>query len=516
MLDMPFMINRLLVLIALLGLSFTAVSPLAAQPKKVELDTLDRYIQKNVDDFKVPGVAVGIIKDGEIIFQKGYGLLTVNTTDSVTPESIFGVASCTKSFTAAGIAILVEEGKLKWEDKVTDYLPGFALSDPYISAQITIRDLLCHRSGLGTFDGDLLWFQTEYDREEVVRRIRHLKVRHGFREEFGYQNVMYIAAGLVIEEASGMSWDEFMKEHFFQPIGMVNTTTSVNDISPGSQTATPHLNGKVIYKGNYDNAGPAASINSNTTDLLKWLNMWLEDGKVGEHHVISHASIRELWSSHTPLSVSSFDEVAGTNFKSYALGWKIYDYSGKKVIEHDGGIPGFISKVCMVPGEKLGIVILANDMGWLNSALNYRILDAFLNDKQRDYGAEFLEYYKRHLKTQADAEEVRDKERKKRTKPTRKFVADYAGLFRDKMYGNARIMENKGKLKLTLLPTKELFTAELEHWQDDTFVFKFKDPFLPRGFLTYQLDDADNIIGFTIDLPNPDFHFDNLEFKKVQ
>jgi len=480
----------------------------------VDLEALNAYIENAVQQFDVPGFAVGIVKDGELVFSKGYGVAVAGGADSITPHSVFGIASLTKAFTAAALAQQVEQGRLNWDDKVSKILPDFRMNDSYVTRNITVRDLLCHRSGLATFDGDLLWYQTSYSRAEVVKRIRYLEPKQEFRSEFGYQNVMYIAAGMVLEKVSGETWDDYIGAHFFDALDMDQSCTSIKELEPQWKVAQPHIDGQRVALGNYDNSGPAASINSNVDDMSQWMLCWLNGGKHKGEKVLDAKSIESLLAAQTPRKISSFDKLNGIHFKNYALGWNTFDYSGKKVVAHDGGLPGYISKICMVPGEDLGMIILANDMTWLNDALMYKILDCYFNDKTRDWAAEYLEYKKSYDKSKVEQEAILVGERKKGTKPRIKYLDEYEGKYNDQYYGEATVVEVKGKLVLTLEPTKAVFTGTLEHWHDDTFRIAFNDPFLPKGFVHFDYTEAGKVAGFSIELNNPDLHFSNLYFEK--
>ncbi|MFO7445488.1 MAG: serine hydrolase [Ignavibacteriaceae bacterium] len=474
---------------------------------------LDAYINKAVQDFNIPGLAVGIVKNGQIVFSKGYGLRNTETGDPVTPETIFGLASVSKAFTAACIGILVDEGKINWDDKVTDHLSWFKLHDPYVTRELTVRDLLCHRSGLATFDGDLLWYATDYSREEIVKRISLLPLKNGFREKYGYQNVMYITAGEVIKAVTGKTWDEFVQERIFTPLNMSSSNTSTSEYSSGKNWSFPHIEGKPLRFLDYDNSGPAASINSSVNDLLNWLMMWLNKGKFNDTLILSEAAISVITSPHLVLNSGQGNEIMGTHFRNYGLGWALYDYSGRKIIEHSGGLPGVHTKAAIVPEDSLGIVILSNQINFLINPLLKKILDYHLNDKDVDYAAEALQNFNKYL---AETEEKRKKKEESRIKETfpSLLLKEYAGLYEDKMYGKAEVTFSGSELILTLLPTKELFTSKMEHWHYNTFRIKFADPFLPEGLVTFDFNPDGNISGFKIDLPNPDFHFYNLNFKK--
>lgn len=495
---------------------FAFIFPFSAQStRQVDYAALDDYIAKAIKNFELPGLAIGIFKDSTVVFQKGYGLREIGKKDKITPRSVFAIASCSKAFTAACIGILVDKGKIKWDDKVIDLLPEFQLHDPYITRELTIRDLLCHRCGLATFDGDLLWYGTSYNRKEVMHRIRHLPIKNSFRIKFGYQNVMYIVTGELIKAVTGKSWDKFVQEKIFQPLEMRSSSTSIKEFKAGQDLALPHVNGKPIPHQNFDNVGPAGSINSNVEDLLKWLQLWLNGGKWKERQILSQKSLDTILSPQTILPLSSSQKRSGIHFTMYGLGWSLMDYSGRKVINHGGGLPGFISNVVMVPEEKLGMVVLTNGMSSLPRALMYKILDSFLNESDRDWASEFLGYQKKREQNLKDKKAAREGKRKKGSKPSL-ANRDYAGIYNDKMYGKAEIIQDKGKLMLKLIPTEELFTSEMEHWHYNTFRIKFKDPFLSHGFVTFDFNADGDITGFKIDLPNPDLHFHNLNFKRIE
>ncbi|MDX2247504.1 MAG: serine hydrolase [Bacteroidia bacterium] len=481
---------------------------------QVDYEKLDDYLAKAVADYNVPGLAIAIVKDGNMVFSQGYGLREVGTEKPITPNSIFSIASCSKAFTATCIGMLVDEGKLNWDDRVIDHLPDFQLHDAYVTRELRVRDLLCHRAGFDTFDGDLLWYGTHYDREEVIRRIRFLPLKNSFRSRFGYSNVMFITAGEVIEAVSGMTWDEFVQKRLMEPLGMKDATTTNQNFKKKDERALPHLNGIVVEDINYDNSGPAASLNASVTDLSKWLTFWLGGGKYGDKQLLSPESWREILSAQTAQNPSNLEQQMGIHFESYALGWRLFDYAGRKVVEHDGGLPGYISKVAFIPEENLGVVILTNGMpAVLNMALRNEVFDRFLNGKESDWAGRMLSIEKNYLAYVAGQKAEREKTQITGTQPSLP-PADYSGKYEDKMYGPAEVVIRDGKLFLTLLPTSTLFTGELRHWHYNTFRVDFADPFLPFGLIVFEMDSQGKVTGFTIDLPNPDFNFYNLKFEK--
>jgi CubicO group peptidase (beta-lactamase class C family) len=481
--------------------------------KTVDYPALDRYIKKAAADFHLEGLTIGIVKDDRVVFIKGYGVKDVDSGEKVTPDSLFNIASLTKAFTAACVGILVQQGKLHWDDKVIDLLPGFQLSDPYISRELTIRDILSHRSGFGTFDGDLLWYRTPYDPAEIIRRMRYMPVRQQFRSEFGYQNNMYIIAGEIVGRVSGMPWAEFLKTNLLDPLEMKTTLTCSQSLREGMNLARPHVEGET-YPLYVQAPNAAASIYSSAAEMLNWLRMLLNDGKWKDKQLLQPAVLEELFSPRTILKVSSFFKKNGTHFRTYGLGWNISDYYGELFYEHSGGMPGYISKAVLVPGKKLGFVILTNNLNGATNLLKYKLLDLFVTGRQTDWNKVFMEFVEKGEKRKKEEEEARLKSRVANTRPSLE-PGRYAGIYEDRVYGRAQIVFENETLVLSLLPAKEVFTSDMEHWHYDTFRVKFRDSFLPQGFVTFQFDSNGEVIGFKIDLPNPDFHFHHLDFKKV-
>ena len=488
--------------------------PTIAQQQK-DYKALDKYIEKAVADFGIPGLAVGIIKNGEIVLLKGYGYRNTETKKKVDENTVFGIASCSKAFTAATIAILVDEGKLNWDDKVIDHYPSFQMYDPYITRELTIRDLLCHRSGLQTFDGDLLWYGTDLSREEVIRQIRFRKNEYSLRAKFGYSNVMFIAATEVVKAVTGHSWDAFVNQKIFQPLGMTSTNTSNATFDKGMDVAYPHIDGKPEAFINYDNSAGAAAINTSAADLLKWVQLMLDKGALNDTSVFSKKQYYTLVAQQTVLPAGAAEKVGGTHFSGYGLGWFLKDYQGMKIIQHGGGLPGFHSKVVFVPEDSLGYVILANQISGGVGALDHKILDFFLTDSDKDWARLYLDYEKKQEVKKGENAKAKEEARVKNTSPSLS-LENYTGLYEDKMYGQAKVEMRDGQLFVTLLPTKKLFYSTMEHWQYDTFRIQFNDPYLPEGFVTFSFDSEANVMGFKIDLENPDFHFYKLDFERVE
>ncbi|RMF65414.1 MAG: serine hydrolase, partial [Calditrichaeota bacterium] len=357
------------------------------------------------------------------------------------------------------------------------------------------------------------WYETGYSHEEIIRRMRYLPIKNEFRSQFGYQNNMYMIAGEIVARVTGKSWSQFVYDRIFGPLGMSDSRTSSKDLSQDLDIAYPHLQGKLqqIY---VQEPFAAGSIYSSVDDMSRWIRMLLNEGRWQGKTILSPASVEELFSPQTVIKLSPFMKSHGSHFYAYGLGWFLFDYAGRKIVEHDGGMPGYISKVTLVPEEELGLVILTNDMNILTGALRYKILDTFFGQKETDWAAQYLVFKKQREEARKTREAERVAQRVAGTKPSL-ALAEYAGTYRDEMYGDARVDFDGKKLQVTLLPAAEKFTSQMEHWHYDTFRIKFRDAFLPAGFVTFHLDSKGQIADFTIDLPNPDFHFFNLDFKRV-
>ena len=502
-----------LVLLSLLII--TSFSILSSQVSKQDLAKIDETVKKAFEVFKPTGLAVAIVKDSAIIYQRALGYADAGIKRPVTTTSLFNIASCSKAFTAACIAILVDEGKLKWTDKVTDYFPEFKLADDYITRQLTVEDLLCHRSGLGTFFGDLLWYNTEYTDEEVMMRMRNEPITRRFGIEFGYQNIMFMMAGDLVKKLTGQTWSEFVDSRIYTPLGMVQTRPSNDELSKDQDIAYGHINNKVLGIYDFNAAKSAASMYSNIEEMSIWTMLMLNKGKYNGNQIISPSGITRILEPHTILGASNSQKQHGINFYTYGMGWFIYDYNGKKIAEHDGGMPGYISKVTLIPEQKMSIIILNNGNDfYVNSALIGDLMDILVKGKEFDWIGEYSA-----IKTRSDSyEESSNRKRiESRISDTRPSLnpSGYTGTFRDKSYGDAEIKLEGEKLLLTFLPSKKVFTGELEHWHYDTFKVVFKDEYLTFGLITFSFDSAGKVTGFKIDLPSGDFHFWNLDFKKI-
>jgi CubicO group peptidase (beta-lactamase class C family) len=512
-----------------LGLLFLLlfVAPLSLRAQAVATDArlkeIDEYAAKAMKDWKVPGFAMAIVKDDKVIFAKGYGVRKLGEPTPVDERTLFAIASNTKAFTAAAIAMLVDEGKLKWDDPATKYLPGFQLYDPYVTRELTVRDLLSHRSGLATFGGDLLWYDTTYKSDEILRRIRYLKPTSSFRSRYGYQNIMFLAAGQIVSNVTGKSWEQFIRERFLNPLGMSSTTTSITAFKSTDNVAAPHneLDGKIriVRYSNVDSAGPAAALNSSVADMAQWIRLQLGRGKYEGKQFFSPQAAREMWSPQTIVPISEQSEKFNPtkHFNTYGLGWFLSDYHGRKLVSHGGGLDGMVSQTAMMPEENLGVVVLTNSETSLSSIMVSKVFDVFLGVPVRDWSAELLERAKQAKEAEKAEAQKQESERVTGTKPSLPLPG-YTGAYGGELYGEAKVMEENGRLVLRLVPAPN-FVGDLEHWQYDTFRVKWREsvsyPF-PKGFVTFTLNAQGKVDEMKIDVPNPDFDFKELEFKRMQ
>lgn len=462
----------------------------------------EEYAEKARLDWKVPGMSIAVIKDDKIVFAKGFGVKKVGEAAVVDERTVFAIGSSSKAFTAAAIAMLVDEGKLKWDDPVTKYLPEFETYDPYVTREMTIRDLLTHRSGLER--GDYLWYGTENSREEILRRARFIKPTWSLRSTFGYQNLMYLAAGQVVEKVTGKTWDEFVEQRIFAPLGMTASNTSVGAFKNGDNIANPHaeIDDKVVPIAwrKIDNIAPAGSINSNVVDVAQWVRLQLGQGTYEGKKVFSPAVAKEMHMSQTVMRLEGPYTIfyPEAHFLNYGLGWFMHDYKGRKVVEHGGAIDGMRAAVAMMPEEKLGVVILTNMNGSIISMpLMYRIFDAYLGQPQKDWSAEMLKSYKILLDQAAAAQKKADAERVTGTKPSLD-PAGYAGTYSNELYGDVKVTEENGKLKLRFGPA---FESILEHWHYDTFRATFTAAGVTKAPVSFGLNVQGKAETLTLNLP---------------
>jgi CubicO group peptidase (beta-lactamase class C family) len=472
--------------------------------------------------FTVPGLAVAIVKDGKVVLAKGYGVRRMGDPAPVDAHTRFGIASNTKLFTATAIALLVEEGKVEWDAPVSRYLPAFAMSDPYVTHELTVRDLLVHRSGLGLGAGDLLWWPpSTYNRKEIARRLRYIPLSTSFRSAYAYDNVLYLVAGELIEAVSGQSWEDFVRSRILRKIGMNDSDVRHSGATEQGNVAGTHaeVNDTVRPVAPFasDNTNPAGGVMTGAADIAKWLLVQLDSGKVANGPpLFSPASAKELWREVTP--VPTGDVPGGMpqlahlrpTMAGYALGLGVRDYRGYILRQHTGGLPGYLSKVAMIPDLRVGIAVLTNqESGAAFDAIAYRVLDYYIGAKSPDYPALFQQLVAANQKKIRDAEQKAAGSRDSTSGPSLP-LAKYAGTYRDPWYGDVRISQEGKGLAIRFTRTPSL-VGDLLHWQHDTFLARWRDRELRAdAYATFWLN-ADGTINQLRMVPasaSVDFSFD--------
>jgi CubicO group peptidase (beta-lactamase class C family) len=504
-----------------LALAIILTAPLTAQqavPAAPPRD-LDRYVASVMQAFEVPGIALAIVKDGKVVVARGYGVRKLGDPTPVNAYTRFGIASNTKAFTATALGLLVEAGKLRWDAPVIDYLPGFQMWDPYVTRELTVRDLLVHRSGLGLGAGDLLWWPpSTYDRQEIMRRLRYIKPATSFRYAYAYDNVLYTVAGELIGAVSGQTWEDFVVSRILKTVEMDSSDVLHSQAGVSGNSATPHarIDGVVrpVAPFTNDNTNPAGGINTGAADIAKWLIVQLDSGRLnGGARLFSPLTTRQLWTLVTPIPFGNPPpELAPLkrNFNGYALGFNVTDYRGRRVVTHTGGLPGYVSRLLMVPDLRLGIAVLTNqESGAAFDAIAYRILDHYLGAPPFDWVAGYKALNARIDSLTAVELAKATAERDTASRPSLP-LARYAGTYTDAWYGDITIALENGKLVIRFSHTPSL-VGDLEHWQYDTFIARWRDRELRAdAYVTFALDPDGSIAQAKLAAVSPetDFSFD--------
>ncbi|HOW84832.1 MAG TPA: serine hydrolase [Candidatus Aminicenantes bacterium] len=508
----------------LLALS-PAVSPLPGAPRAGAAPAvavppgLDAAVARIMKAFEVPGLALAVVKDGRVVWAKGYGVRRLGDPAPVDARTLFGIASNTKVFTATALGLLVEEGKLAWDAPVVDYLPWFMMYDAYVTREITVRDLLVHRSGLGLGAGDLLWWpESTYDRRDVARRLRYIKPATSFRSAYAYDNVLYLVAGEVIQAVSGRTWEDFVAERILKRIGMTGSNVRHSAAGDAGNVAAPHarVEGAVrpVAPFTSDNTNPAGGINSGAEDMARWMLVRLNRGKLADGTALySERTARQI---ETPVTIvpnpAPAAELAAlrSNFSAYALGLGVRDYRGQRVLSHTGGLPGYVSQVTLLPERNLGIAVLTNaESTEAFAALTWQIIDHDLGAPPTDWTAAYLK-----LKARQDAETAaalgRSSSARNASSRPSLPLAGYAGTYTDAWYGDVVLAEENGHLVMRFTRTAAL-VGDLEHWQYDTFIARWRDRELRAdAYVSFALDPDGSIGRIRMEAVSPetDFSYD--------
>lgn len=435
----------------------------------------DQWIEAGMEDWGIPGMAIAVVKEGEVIHLKGYGLQMLGEDAPVDEHTLFGIASVSKNMTAAALAILVDEGKLHWDDRIIDHIPWFELNDPWVTAELTVRDLLIHRVGLGRILGNRLQFKTNATRDEVLYSMRYMELEAPFRYQYVYNNVMYSLAGQLIEYIEGVSWDEFMEKRLFRPLGMERTNTSITQLEGMDNLAWPHQeiygHVRVIPRRNWDNAGPAGGVNSSVYDLTKWLMLQL--GQAGKFEDTILVSRRQMEEIHRPQIVLPADDPYAAQ-SSYGLGWRITDYHGHRILTHGGATDGFNTSAYLLPEYDLGIVVVTNTFNLFREAVCFTVIDHVLGIEENDWHDHYLERYNLVFERAMDMRQEIHDSRDESLQPCFE-EEDHIGVFYHAAYGKLEVISTDKGLKLRFWEDDEL-TADLEHWQGNTYRAIWNNP----------------------------------------
>jgi CubicO group peptidase (beta-lactamase class C family) len=497
------MISALVMRRALCGILLCApalYSQSSAKGKGADpLAGFDAYVAKGMKDWDVPGMEIAVVKDDSVTFIKGYGVKTVGGHDSVNIHTLFANASTTKAFSSYAVMLMADSGRLSLDSRVADRLPQLQVMSPYVTSELTVRDLLTHRSGLP--EAGYLWYGTNYDFNEIAKKLRLVKPTYSFREHFQYQNETYAAAGFIAAAAAKEDWEAMFKKDIFTPLGMNETVTNTAAAVAYKNVATPHFRiddtVRAIDRYQTDNIGPAGAMYSNVADMTKWLRFLLDSARLGGKRMLSAPNFAELWKLQQIVGPDEFYPTARLthpNYTAYGLGWFLEDYRGEAVVFHTGSIDGFVAIVGLIPSRKLGVVIFENlDHAELRHALMYTVFDRYMGGGTHDWSAEMKKMYDGARAQRAQAVAAEAKKRVMGTKPSLPLEA-YAGTYRDALYGTTTIKMKDGKLWVD----DPFATATVEHWNYDTFEFKYTKRWFGTQLVTFQLGTDGKVSGLDL------------------
>ena len=456
-----------------------------------KVEEFDKYVEAARKDWKVPGLSIVVVQDGKVLLSKGYGTKELGKPDPVNNETLFGSMSTTKAMVVVGLGVLVDEGKLSWDDPVIKHLPNFRVADPYVTSELKVRDLLTHNAGLG--NADFLWGRgSDLSSDEIVRRMQYARPAYSFRSGFIYQNIMYLVAGKIMEKVSGMPWERFMTERVFGPLGMKNTFPTMALTSNYPNKSTSHFEIKkeikVIPEGSADPVGPAGSVWSTSDDMGKWVSFLL--GNPPAKQILKPGTLSEMFKPQVMVPASMYPtfQITKPHWITYGLGWFQHDYRGEMVNFHTGSLAGRTAIVGLMRDKNLGVYIFGNlDHAEVRHALMYKVFDVFgFNDNSRDWSAEMKKLYDG---LEAEGEKQVEAQRARRlpnTKPSMP-LASYVGTFSDPFYGTVQVEMVEGKLRLKV--AKDV-TADLDHWHLDSFMATWNREWNGQSLVTFQLNPA--------------------------
>jgi CubicO group peptidase (beta-lactamase class C family) len=455
-------------------------------------DSLDVYVERALKEWKIPGVSVCVVKDGSVVVMKGYGVGEIGTNNKVDENTLFMIGSNTKAFTATALAILDAEKKLSLDDQVAKWLPDFTLYDPWVTKEVIIRDLLCHRLGFETFQGDFMFFDSDLSTAEMREKFGRLKPLYSFRSKWGYTNAAFMTAGEIIPKVTGKTWAEFLKEKIFTPLNMNRTLALSKDIAAASNKASAHTvwRGelrKVAY-GSIDAMAPAGAISSSVNDLSKWVLMQLNNGKFEDKEIVPASALAKTRLPHSILGNGGTMFNSG-HFALYGLGWFLEEYNGKKIVSHTGGVNGFVTSITLIPEEKLGIIVLTNtDANSFYEALKWELMDAYLGLPYRNYSNRML--MNQRINDSQTEKMLAAKRDTINSKPkTALALSDYTGDYVHELYGKMNIRLEKGELIMRFEHHPNRY-SKLEALGGNRFLSTWNDPLYGVKVLPFTVENG--------------------------
>ena len=455
-------------------------------------DSIDSYVQTALKDWEIPGVAVCVVKDGKVEFMKGYGVTELGTNDKVDGNTLFMIGSNTKAFTATALAMLDADSTISLDDKVTKWIPQFRLDNKAAGEQAIIRDLLCHRIGFQTFQGDFTYWTSNLSPTEVIEKMSHIKAVYPFRTKWGYTNAAFLTAGMIIPAATGMRWEDFITQKIFQPLGMNRTIALSKDFPQATNKCEPYttFEGKLVHIPYclIDNLAPAGSIASSVNDMSKWVMMQLDNGKFEGKQVVPESAIEQTRLPHSILG-NGFRLYNEGHFSLYGLGWELEEYDGREIVSHTGGVNGFVTSVTLLPEEKLGIIVFTNtDQNGLYEALKWEIMDAYLKLPYRNYSNAYLQYFNGQ-KEEDLAKDNKLKDTVAMHNAASLPLQSYTGKYFNDVYGDMEVVVENDEMKMKFSHHPQMY-AKLETLGGNRFYATFTDPEFNKAVFPFEVVDG--------------------------
>jgi CubicO group peptidase (beta-lactamase class C family) len=480
-------------------------------------DSLDIYINKALTNWRIPGAAVCIVKDGKIVLMKGYGIKELGLPNKVDVNTLFMIGSNTKAFTATALAMLQAEKKLSLDEKVTKYIPEFKLENKAAGEMAIVKDLLSHRLGFRTFQGDFTFYNTNLSRHDVIEKLGKMKATYPFRTTWGYTNSAFLTAGEIIPRVTGKPWEVYLKESIFAPLGMTNTLALTAEMPKALNRTVPHtlVDGRLtaIPYCNIDGLAPAGSISSSVNDMSKWVMALLDNGKVGNRQIIPAAAVAATRQPQDYVSTVNYLN-GDVGFELYGLGWSLQDYCGRRLVMHTGGVNGYVSSVTLVPKENLGIIILTNtDQNALYEALRWDIIDAFFKNKNYHYNETYLAYNKTNITKELAADKKLRDSTLLNIKPELS-AGKYTGKYVNDLYGSLDITQGEvgNDLEIRFEHHPKMF-ARLQPLGGNRFYVTFSDPVYGKAIFPFTVKDG-KVTGIRVKVA--DFvEYNAYDFRKV-